>query len=125
MKKLLFSLGLLFFVFSGMTAQGKYTYFENQYSHFNGEFNELRYIDVDSISYVYYSDELFTTPVYIVQAPVEELSGFVPTRVKHTLINKSYDGLTDLLKTYDTEYPDQYYEHVKKYSPNGNVIYVE
>ena len=75
MKKLFLSLGLLLFVFGGVTAQKKYTYFKGQDSPFNGElydswfpfnveFNEPRYKDVDSITYICYENKFFVDYLY-------------------------------------------------------------
>jgi hypothetical protein len=115
MKNLIISFGLLF-LFGSISAQKKYTYLKDQLSHFNGEFNESRYIDIDSISDVYYMNELFINSSYLTQTPFDEISGFIPTRFKYTLIKKSTDGLTDSLRIYNIESSDQYEECVKKYS---------
>ena len=123
MKKLLLSLGLLLFVFGGVTAQKKYTYFKGQESPFNGEFNDPRYVDVDSITYVYYRNIAFVDPSYVefldVDGDFEEANG------GYTLIKSSADGLIDTLKPFSEIYPTgmgrRYY--VKKYSDEGKLVY--
>jgi len=125
MKKLILSFFLLLFLFCSISAQKKYTYLKGQYSHFNGEFNEPRYIDIDSISDVYYSSASYADPSIIIQTPAEALSEFIPRRLKYTLIKKSSDGLTDSLKTYTIEnsYLFQYTECIKKYSAERFLTY--
>ena len=123
MKKILLSLGLLLFVFGGMTAQGEYTYLKGQASPFNGEFNEPRYIDVDSITYVISENKIFVDPS---SAEFLESTGdFVETNVGYTLIKSSYDGFVDTLnifsETHLTGIGKRY--HVKKYSDEGRLVY--
>ena len=122
-KQLLLTLGLLLLVFGGMTAQGEYTYLKGQASPFNGEFNEPRYINVDSITYVISENKIFVDPS---SAEFLESTGdFVETNVGYTLIKSSYDGFVDTLnifsETHLTGIGKRY--HVKKYSDEGRLVY--
>ena len=115
MKKLLLYLGLFLFVSGSVSAQEKYTYLKGQNSPFNGEFNELRYIDVDSISYELhlYSDGYF-----------EDFGGFLGMDEGYTLIKRSSDGLTDTLQLFRPPYHSigLVGRDVKKYSNDGKLV---
>ena len=52
--KTLLLLALMYCMIANVYAQRQYTYLKGQESPFNGEFNEPRYIDVDSILFYYY-----------------------------------------------------------------------
>ena len=121
MKKLLLSLGLLLFVFGGATAQGKYSYLKEQKSPFNGEFNEPRYVDVDSISYVYYQNRAFAEHSSMGLLEAED---FTEANGGYTLIKRSSDGLTDTLKRILYPHPEGVgITYTKKYSDEGRLVY--
>ena len=121
MKKLLLSLGLLFFVLSGATAQGKYSYLKEQKSPFNGEFNEPCYVDVDSISYVYYQNRAFAEHSSMGLLEAED---FTEANGGYTLIKRSSDGLTDTLKRILYPHPEGVgITYTKKYSDEGRLVY--
>lgn len=120
MKKLLFSLGLLLFVFGGIFAQGKYSYLKEQKSPFNGEFNEPRYLDVDSISYVYYRAFAEHSSVGL----PDNAGDFTEADGGYTLIKRSSDGLTDTLKRILYPHPEGVdITYIKKYSDEGKLVY--
>ena len=114
MKKLVLSFGLFLLIFGSISAQGKYTYLKGQESPFNGEFNEPRYIGVDSISYEFYVNVHFET--------IRELT---LSEEGYTLIKCSSDGLVDTLKSWtetiknDLKREDEY---IKKYSDDRKII---
>ena len=117
MKKLLLSFGLLLFVSGSISAQKQYNYLKGQESPFNGEFNEPRYIDVDSISY---SCETYS------QLVLPEGSKKVQLEEAYTLIKSSSDGLTDTLKYYyinSETMKDAMDKYVEKYSDDGKLVF--
>ena len=123
MKKLFLYLGLFLFVPGSISAQEKYTYLKGQNSPFNGEFNEPRYIDVDSISYVYYANIAFVDPP--LAKHLEDVGGFIEENGGYTLIKRSSDGLADTLKTFSETHPasqhNRYY--IEKYSDDGKLVF--
>jgi|GEM_PF-2926025 len=122
MKQLLLSLGLLLFVYGGMNAQERYTYLEGQESPFNGEFNELRYIDVDSISYVFYENIAFMDAS--LTKFLEAVGGFIEEDGGYKLIKRSSDGLTDTIKSFPEVRPVGIdVSNIKKYSDDGKLVY--
>ena len=117
MKKLVLSLGLLLFVSGSMSAQKQYTHLKGQESPFNGEFNESRYVDVDSISYSCETYSQLVLPEGSKKTQLEEV---------YTLIKCSSDGLTDTLKYYyinSETMKDAMDKYVKKYSDDGKLVF--
>jgi hypothetical protein len=122
MKKLLLTFSLILLVFCSVFAQKQYTYLKGQESPFNGEFNEPRYIGVDSISYEsYIKDSEQTYSLY--SEDIQELTLY---KKGYTLIKSSSDGLVDTLRSFIKTLKNdskREYEHIKQYSDDEKLIY--
>jgi len=126
MKKILLSFGLLLFVSGGVFAQKEYTYLKGQMSVFNDKFNEPRYVDVDSISYVYYVDKHFVDVIYPGGPSFEEMEDFIKVKEGHMLLKCSYEGLTDTLRYYEkgrSVDEAETGEYIRRYSGDKKLVY--
>ncbi|MDR2913909.1 MAG: DUF6383 domain-containing protein [Tannerella sp.] len=123
MKKLLLLFSSIVLVFINISAQKKYTYLQGQTSPFNGEFNELRYEGVDSISYIFYGNERFHTTSYKATL-ADESPGVYLAISSYILVKNSTDGLSDTLRYYDeSSEVEGFDEYVKKYSDDGKLVF--
>ena len=120
--KTLLLLALMYCMIANVYAQRQYTYLKGQESPFNGEFNEPRYIDVDSILSYYYLTNAYPHPTsgsYL----GEMIPGFTQDYEVFTLIKSSVDGLTDTLTSHLPRYSSaKIADYVKKYSSDGKLI---
>ena len=124
MKKLVLSFCLLLSLTGYVSAQENYTYLKGQQSPFNGEFNEPRIVDVDSITYIYYENDIFVDYILLDPPDVEEIPGFTAASLHCILVKKSADGLSDTLYHYDS--PDdekEEFKTIKKYTDEGKLVY--
>ncbi|MDL2306107.1 DUF6383 domain-containing protein [Bacteroides sp. OttesenSCG-928-D19] len=123
MKKLVLSFCLLLSLTGYISAQENYTYLKGQQSPFNGEFNEPRIVDVDSITYIYYENDIFVDYILLDPPDVEEIPGFTANLSDYILVKTSVDGLTDTLCYYDVYYGDEPYKLVRKYANDEKLVY--
>ena len=121
-QKTILLIAVMYCMIANVYAQKQYTYLKGQESPFNGEFNEPRYVGVDSILYYYYLSDDYpsaTSGSYI----GEIIPGFVQHDEGCTLIKSSSDGLTDTLKYHLPRYGfGKISEYVKKYSEDGKLV---
>jgi len=121
-QKTILLIAVMYCMIANVYAQKQYTYLKGQESPFNGEFNEPRYVGVDSILYYYYLSDDYpsaTSGSYI----GEIIPGFVQHDEGCILIKSSSDGLTDTLKYHLPRYGfGKISEYVKKYSEDGKLV---
>ena len=124
MKQVIFYLGLFFALFAN-DASAQYTYLHGQPSPFNGEFNEQRLVDVDSISYIRYVRADYDGFNFLDEGFVESIDGFRAISARFLTITTNDNSNTDFIRGVEViagyELPASI-EHTKKYNENDRLI---